>query len=85
MTRVLDYSAPLSTSTLPVPQVSIEALSDEQVRAFLEVYTDYWERIWAGPKGTLQLDLYRVPYYLRLLVDPVEAEGDIPRGRSGLV
>src|SRR5882672_2095588 len=37
--RTLDYSAPLSTPGLRVPQVVVEALTDEQVAQFLEKHS----------------------------------------------
>lgn len=83
--RSLDYSAPLSTPALPVPQITIDPLSDEQVRQFLHVYTPLYQReIWSRLEGAPQLDMLRSPYFLRLLVQQVEAEGEIPDGRAGL-
>jgi hypothetical protein len=84
--RTLDYGAKLSTKSLPVPQVRIEQLSDEQVREFIEKYASQqaetlWEELWRNPR---QLDLYRSPYYLKLLVDQAGSEGKIPRGRAAL-
>ena len=37
--RSLDYSAPLSTPALRVPQVQIEPLTDAQVESFLKAYS----------------------------------------------
>jgi formylglycine-generating enzyme required for sulfatase activity len=81
--RSLDYSVALSTTDLPVPLLRIEALEDEQVRAFLEAYSEHAEAIWQGLRGR-QLDLYRSPYYLNLLVGQVGADGHLPEGRAGL-
>jgi len=83
--RTLDYSAPLSTPALRVPQVQIEALSDGQVRAFLRLYSPArGEEIWAAIAGTPQLDALRAPYFLALLVDQVEATGELAEDRAGL-
>jgi len=83
--RGLDYSAPLSTTALRVPQVQIEALSDDQVRAFLRLYSPVrGEAIWSAVAGTPQLEALRAPFFLALLVDQVEATGDLARDRAGL-
>ncbi len=83
--RSLDYSAPLSTPTLRVPQVRIEPLTDAQARRFLELYAPARAaRIWREIAATAQLDLLRSPYFLTLLVAYVESEDRIPIGRAGL-
>jgi len=83
--RSLDYSAPLSTPGLPVPQVRIEPLADEQVRAFLRSYAPaIADGVWGELEGSRQLDLFRSPYFLKLLVEHVEGEGTMPRGRAAL-
>jgi len=83
--RTLDYSAPLSTPALRVPQVQIEPLSDAQARAFLRLYSPArGEEIWAAIAGTPQLDALRAPYFLALLVDQVEATGELAEDRAGL-
>ena len=83
--RSLDYSQPLSTPDLRVPQVRIEALSDEQVKNFLALYSPGRGReIWAALEGRPQLEVLRSPYFLALLVEQVEGSGEIPDGRAGL-
>ena len=83
--RGLDYSQPLSTPNLRVPQVRIEALSDEQVRDFLKAYSPLrWYEIWNVLEGQPQLEIMRSPYFLKLLVDQVDASGEIPAGRAAL-
>jgi formylglycine-generating enzyme required for sulfatase activity/DNA-binding SARP family transcriptional activator len=84
--RSLDYSAPLSTPGLPVPQVRIEALSDAQIHAFVACYSpDHADailtRLAAAP---LQAELFRTPYALRLLVEQAEAEGAAAWDWAGL-
>jgi formylglycine-generating enzyme required for sulfatase activity len=84
--RTQDYGAKLSTKTLPVPQVRIEALSEPQMRAFVEKYRPgqggaLWEELANNPQ---QLDLYRSPYYLKMLVDQAGPEAKVPRGRAAL-
>jgi hypothetical protein len=82
--RSLDYSAPLSSKDLRVPQVRIEPLSDEQVQQFLEAYCpDYSAILWKNLKGTPQLELLRSPYFLKLLVEQTQA-GEVPEGRAAL-
>ena len=83
--RTLDYSAPLSTPALRVPQVQIEALSDAQVRDFIGVYSpSRWRELWATLEGSPQLEVLRSPYFLALLVDQVEATGELAEGRAAL-
>ncbi|MCL4880424.1 MAG: SUMF1/EgtB/PvdO family nonheme iron enzyme [Anaerolineae bacterium] len=84
--RSLDYSAPLSSPDLRVPQVRIEPMSDDQVQQFLNVYIPARaEAIWQNLKHhPAQLDLFRTPYFLKLLVDQVETEQEIPKGRAAL-
>ncbi len=83
--RTLDYSAPLSTPALRVPQVQIESLSDEQVHEFLRLYSPLrGEAIWTAIAGTPQLEALRAPFFLALLVDQVEATGELAEDRAGL-
>jgi formylglycine-generating enzyme required for sulfatase activity len=83
--RTLDYSAPLSTPGLRVPQVVVEPLTDAQMEQFLVKQSpEHGARIWSRLAGTPQLDLLRSPYFLSLLIDQVEATGDMPEGRAGL-
>ncbi len=78
--RNLDYSQPLSTQSLRVPQVRIEPMSDDRVREFLEVFSPlHWRELWAR-----QLEVLRSPYFLKLLTEQVEATGEMPEGRAGL-
>lgn len=83
--RSLEYSTPLSSQDLRVPQVRVEPMTPEQVRQFLKVYSPgYEDTIWEELKGSTLLNLYRTPYFLKLLIDQVEAEKGIPKGRAGL-
>jgi formylglycine-generating enzyme required for sulfatase activity len=83
--RTLDYSTPLSSRELPVPQVRIEPLSDEQVERFVELYRlEYGLESWEKLPGSRQLELLRSPYYLKLLVEQT-IEGEIPKGRAALL
>ncbi len=83
--RSLDYSQPLSTPDLRVPQVRIEPLSDDQVRDFLTLYSPgRWREVWAALHGSPQLDVLRSPYFLALLVEQVDATGEMPSGRAAL-
>jgi formylglycine-generating enzyme required for sulfatase activity len=82
--RSLDYSAPLSSKDLPVPQVRIEPLSDDQVKRFVELYCPQHGKIlWRNLEGSPQLELLRSPYYMKLLVEQAD-EGEIPEGRAAL-
>jgi len=83
--RSLDYSEPLSTAELSVPHVRIERLSDEQVESFLLVCSpDHGDAMWRNVKGTPQLDLFRPPFYLKMLVAEAEPDGALPPGRAAL-
>jgi len=83
--RSLDYSAPLSTPELRVPQVLLEPLDDAGVRRFLQAYIPTtWQSLWETLEGTPQLDLLRLPYFLKLLVEQVGTEPHTPQGLAGL-
>ncbi|NBO65533.1 MAG: TIR domain-containing protein, partial [Acidobacteria bacterium] len=83
--RSLDYSAPLSNNDLPVPQVNIQSMTDEQVQQFLRAYLPAsHQRIWSQLEGTPQLDFYRTPYFLSLLVKQITSIKTIPAGRAAL-
>lgn len=83
--RSLDYSAPLSSPDLRVPQVQIEPMDNPRIRQFLAAYLPAQaDAIWAELDGSPQLDLFRTPYFLKLLLDQVEAHQAIPKGRAGL-
>jgi class 3 adenylate cyclase len=83
--RTLDYSAPLSTPELRVPQVRIEPLSDEQVVEFLRAYSPVrWQEMWTNLQGGAELEVLRSPYFLALFVGQVEATGEKPAGRAAL-
>jgi formylglycine-generating enzyme required for sulfatase activity/class 3 adenylate cyclase len=83
--RSLDYSQSLSTPGLRVPQVRIEPLTNDQVRDFLVFYSPgRWREIWQALEGSPQLEVLRSPYFLVLLVEQVEAAGEMPAGRAAL-
>ena len=83
--RTLDYSAPLSTASLRVPQVVIEPMTDAQVEQYLVKHdSERGSQIWSQLRGTPQLEVMRSPYFLSLLVEQVVAAGGIPQGRAGL-
>ena len=84
--RSLDYSAPLSCDDLPVPQVQINRLADEQIEDFLAHYLPRQaEAVWRQlAEDERQVDLFRTPYYLRLLTQQVGQDGAIPPGRAAL-
>ncbi|MFI0609201.1 MAG: SUMF1/EgtB/PvdO family nonheme iron enzyme, partial [Anaerolineae bacterium] len=83
--RSLDYSAPLSTPALRVPQVQIEPLTDAQVESFLKAYSPVrGAEIWAAIQGSPQLEALRAPFFLALVVEQVEATGDLAEDRAGI-
>ncbi|HRL78615.1 MAG TPA: SUMF1/EgtB/PvdO family nonheme iron enzyme, partial [Candidatus Accumulibacter phosphatis] len=83
--RSLDYSASLSTPEAPVPHVRIEQLGDRQVEKFLGAYdAEHGPALWQQLRGTPQLDLFRSPFYLRLLLAQASAGGPVLNGRAAL-
>jgi formylglycine-generating enzyme required for sulfatase activity len=83
--RSLDYSASLSSKHLRVPQVEVQPLTAAQVCDFLRLYAPAQaERIWAELDGAPQFGLFQTPYFLKLLCDQVEAEGELPKSRAAL-
>jgi formylglycine-generating enzyme required for sulfatase activity len=83
--RSLDYSAPLSPPELPVPHVRIERLADDQVEEFLTLYSpEAGPALWRQLRGTPQLDLFRSPFYLKLLLAQTERDGAPPVGHAAL-
>ena len=83
--RTLDYGAVLSSKDLPVPQIDIQNMNDGQVKEFLGAYLPAQaERVWEELKGASHLDLFRTPYFLKLLCDQVETYQSIPKDRAAL-
>lgn len=83
--RSLDYSASLSTPDLPVPHVRIEAPADAQVEQFLKLHdAARGARLWQQLRGTPQLEFFRSPYYLQLLLAQTDTAGAALRGRAAL-
>ena len=76
--RSLDYSSPLSSPGLTVPQLRVEPLTDASIRAFLDVHVpDRADALWTAILESGHLDVYRVPFFLHLLTQ--EGEGGDPR------
>lgn len=83
--RALDYSAPLSTPRLRVPQIVIEPMTDEQVEQYLiKNAPETGAAIWKELAGTPQLEVMRSPYFLSLLLEQVEGSWGVPQGRAAL-
>lgn len=83
--RSLDYSIFLSSKDLRVPQIVVQPMNAEQVREFLDVYTPaHAATIWRELHGSPQFDLFRTPFFLKLLVDLVDAAQRISQGTAGL-
>lgn len=82
--RWLDYGGVLSVKDNPVPQIRIEAMTPQQVREYLDNYIpDHADAIWANFKrDRRQFELFRIPFWLQMLVDRVRHEGAIPQGRA---
>ena len=83
--RSLDYSASLSIPEFSVPHVRIERLTDTQVEEFLTLYNpEQGPALWRQLRGTPQLDLFRSPFYLKLLLAQAGTGTASPQGRAGL-
>ncbi|MBL8527944.1 MAG: SUMF1/EgtB/PvdO family nonheme iron enzyme, partial [Burkholderiales bacterium] len=83
--RSLDYSAPLSSPHASVPHVRIKAMTDPQVKDFLALYSPgHGAQIWRELEGTPQLEVFRSPFYLKLLVEQPAAEARLRTGRAAL-
>ncbi|MGB1249445.1 MAG: SUMF1/EgtB/PvdO family nonheme iron enzyme [Candidatus Promineifilaceae bacterium] len=83
----LDYSTSLGSFIVPVKQVQVEPLSPSQIEAFLQAYlpetsAQVWHKIQDDGKLT---DLLASPFYARLLVDQVAADGSIPNGAAAII
>ncbi|MCX7113626.1 MAG: SUMF1/EgtB/PvdO family nonheme iron enzyme [Proteobacteria bacterium] len=83
--RSLDYSASLSTPEFSVPHVRIERLDDAQVEEFLTLYNpEQGPALWRQLRGTPQLDLFRSPFYLKLLLAQADTGITSLHGRASL-
>lgn len=85
--RSLDYSAPLSSTAVPVRQVRVEPLSHSQIEAFLHTYLSekgvaVWQQLKQEAK---QLTLFANPFFLRLLVALIGKQGKLPTGKAALL
>ncbi len=86
--RTLDYSATFSErSRVEVQQVQVQPLTTEKIQAFLHAYRPEvaevaWEQI---ERDEQQLALYATPFFLKILIDQLGEEGEVPRGRSALM
>lgn len=82
--RSLDYSAPLSTPQLRVPQLRLEPLDDAQVQDFLRRYSPGRAReLWSELEGGRLLEALRWPFFLQLYCESAE-DGGSPLGRAAL-
>ena len=68
-----------------MPQIEVQPMSAAQVRDFIDRYSPgQAERIWPELEGSPQFDLYRTPIYLKLLLDQVERDRRLPKGKAEL-
>lgn len=83
--RTLDYGNQLTTKDLPsIPLVEITPLTELQIERFLSQYSpDHGAQLFTQLQQTKQLELYRSPYYLKLLIEQAQ-DGQIPQGRAAL-
>ncbi len=79
--RSLDYSAPLSSQALTVPQVRVEPLEEEQIQGYLERQLGAAGlSLWARLEGRPELAVLRVPYFLQILVTELGPGGTTDSG-----
>lgn len=84
--RSLDYSAPLSSGALRVPQLRIEPLTDEQVAEMLRrMLGERGDRVWARIRGSAEMEALRSPFFLALLVRQAAGGEDLALHRAGLL
>ena len=90
--RSLDYSAPLSSHALTVPQVRVEPLEEEQIQGYLEQQLGAAGlALWARLEGRPELAVLQVPYFLQILVTELgpgatagPAVDELPLGQAAL-
>lgn len=83
--RTLDYSAPLSSPVLRVPQVVVEPMEDNKIHQFLQLYLPaYYNQVWRKIANTSQLGLYRTPFFLKLLTENLQSGEQMPSGLAEL-
>ena len=83
--RSLDYSQPLSRQDMRVPNIEIQPLSPDKVQEFLRVNLPVnHESVWNEIVRNGTDKFYVTPYFLSLLCQQVEANGEIPGGRASL-
>ena len=86
--RTLDYSAHLEASErLKLQQVQVEPLSPEKIHTFLTKHAAgradaAWETI---RQDRRLVELYAIPFFLKLLINQLETTGTVPRGRAALI
>lgn len=84
--RSLDYSAPLSSAELPVPQIQIAPMSDAQIEAMLSAYCgSLGPLVWAQLLDTASVGLYRTPFMLVGLAEAVQPDGEVPANQPELL
>lgn len=84
--RSLDYSAPLSSGALRVPQLRVEPMADEQVAALLQrVLGRRGDRVWEQIRGSAELEALRSPFFLSLLAQQAAADEAVVPHRVGLL
>jgi formylglycine-generating enzyme required for sulfatase activity len=85
--RKLDLGASLSSEAVPVRQVRVEPLQPSQIEEFLHVYLpDQAEHVFQSlAEDESQMRLFDTPFFLQLLVDQVDDQGQIPAGQAELL
>jgi hypothetical protein len=84
--RSLDYSASCRRPKLPVPHVRIEQLGDRRSKnSSPSTIPRHGPALWRQLRGTPQLDLFRSPFYLRLLLAQAGAGGPAAQRQGGAV
>ena len=84
--RSLDYGEELAG----LQRVEVQALSDDQVRRFLQnELPEKWEGLWGALEGGdgrhSLLEMARNPYLLTVMIDVFEEDGELSRNRADLM
>jgi len=85
--RSLDYSAPLSSSALPVPQVTVLPFDRDQIREYLGNHLPdaLAEATWAELQTQGLADVLDTPFLLSLFIENVRETGSASVGAASLL
>jgi len=86
--RSFQFSRHLNNDEYETTHINVERLDNDQMRMFLRVYLpkniDADETLTRIKADAQQVELFRIPFYLRMLTDQVRRTGNIPNDRARL-